>query len=41
MPQFIKNSNAYQNGVALAKKQFDALKESWVSELEEEKIMVQ
>lgn len=37
MPQFIKNSNAYQNGVALAKKQFDALKESWVSELEEEK----
>ena len=37
MPQFIKNSNAYQNGVALARKQFDALKESWVSELEEEK----
>ena len=37
MPQFIYNSSAYQNGVASARKQFNALKESWIAELEEEK----
>lgn len=37
MPQFVKNSSAYQEGVSLARKQFDALKESWVSELDEQK----
>ena len=37
IPQFIKNSEAYQSGVALAEKQFEALKKSWLAELEEEK----
>ena len=37
IPQFIKNSDAYKSGVALAKKQFEDLKKSWLAELEDEK----